>query len=65
LSQDQIFVTKTLRFDDTKHVISSLVPWPFRPAFVACSADMRESLVKFVMRRVVPGCWVDVWSKSI
>jgi len=31
------------------------------PAFVACSTNVGEGLVKLIMCSDVPGRWVDVW----
>jgi len=36
----------------------------FTPAFVTCSTNAREGLVKLVTRNDVSGRWVDVWKSG-
>jgi len=39
----------------------ALCPGLFTPAFVACSTNVGEVLVKLITCKDVPGHWVDVW----
>jgi len=39
----------------------ALYPGLFTPAFVTCSTDAGEGLVKLITCSDVPGHWVDVW----
>jgi len=40
-------------------------PGLLTPAFVACSTNMGEGLVKLTTCNDVPGSWVDVWRSDI
>ena len=38
-----------------------MYPDLFAPAFVTCSTNVGEGLIKLITFRYVPGHWVDVW----